>query len=591
MEAGEPLLIRGDLRDRRRYSLAEVAGGAAERPDLLVLEAGAREAEADVRLGRALAWPDLGLGAAYERDDGNNVALGLVTLTLPIFDRGQGMRAEGMARQQRIEFELEASRRALAVEVRAAFDAYERRIEAVNELERRAAGARGQRVVGAPQLRRGTAQPRRAPVNSPRDGRHTKRICRPAARRRTGGCGARSRRGGAAMRHSWPSLLLLAFVTACPSESHDEHAEDAHAPAAPGVTAAAQSERNVLAVAPDMLRDLRLTTAAAEARTSGEGVTALGELTVNEDAYAEIRSAVAARVTSILVGIGDSVHAGDPLLELSSVEVGKAGADYTRARARAQLAAQTLQRKRGLAADRIVPQRELQEAEAEAAAAAAELEAAQAGLRALGLSPDDVRGGAAELVLRTPIDGTIIDRKVVRGQMVEPTDTLARVAGLAKLWLIAHVFERDAVRVQAGAPVRATFPALPGRTYPGSVMLVGQQVDPSSRTIPVRIEIGNDGVLKPGMPASAWMPLGTAGASIVAVPTAALQRCDDGWCVFIPRSSGSFEVRPVGRGRDLGGEIEVVNGLAAGETVVVDGAFLLKAERERAKGAGEHHDH
>lgn len=136
MEAGEPLLIRGDLRDRHRYSLAEVAGGAAERPDLKVLEAGAREAEADVRLGGALAWPDLGLGAAYERDDGNNVALGLVTLTLPIFDRGQGMRAEGMARQQRIEFELEASRRALAVEVRAAFDAYERRIEAVNELER-----------------------------------------------------------------------------------------------------------------------------------------------------------------------------------------------------------------------------------------------------------------------------------------------------------------------------------------------------------------------------------------------------------------------------------------------------------------------
>lgn len=393
------------------------------------------------------------------------------------------------------------------------------------------------------------------------------------------------------MMRSWPSLLLLAVLTACRSESHDEPAEDAHAPAAPGVTAAAQSERNVLAVAPDMLRDLRLTTAAAEARASGEGVTALGELTVNEDAYAEIRSAVAARVTNILVGIGDSVHAGDPLLELSSVEVGKAGADYSRARARAQLASQTLQRKRGLAADRIVPQRELQEAEAEAAAAAAELEAAQAGLRALGLSADDVRSGAAELVLRTPIDGTIVDRKVVRGQMVEPTDTLARVAGLAKLWLIAHVFERDAVRVQAGAPVRATFPALPGRTYPGGVTLVGQQVDPSSRTIPVRIEIANDGVLKPGMSASAWMPLGTAGASIVAVPTAALQRCDDGWCVFIPRRSGSFEVRPVGRGRDLGGEVEVVNGLTAGETVVVDGAFLLKAERERAKGAGEHHDH
>jgi cobalt-zinc-cadmium efflux system outer membrane protein len=136
MDAMEPLSIRGDLREWRRYSLEEVSTRVLERPDLKGLEAGAREAEADVRLGRALAWPDVGLGAAYERDDGNNVALGLVTLTLPVFERGQGVRAEGLARRQRIEFELEASRRALAVEVQTAFDAYQRRLEAVHELER-----------------------------------------------------------------------------------------------------------------------------------------------------------------------------------------------------------------------------------------------------------------------------------------------------------------------------------------------------------------------------------------------------------------------------------------------------------------------
>jgi cobalt-zinc-cadmium efflux system membrane fusion protein len=384
---------------------------------------------------------------------------------------------------------------------------------------------------------------------------------------------------------------LLVLLAGCPSAPHDEHADDAREPLAPPAAAAEQSEKDVLAVAPDMLRDLRLTTAAAEARSSGEGVTALGELTVNEDAYAEIHTSVPARVTKILVGPGDAVHAGDPLLELSSVEVGKAVADYVRDRARAHLASQTLQRKRGLAADRILPQRELQEAEAEAAAAAAELEAAEAALRALGIAGSDVRSADAELVLRAPLDGTVVERSVVRGQMVDPTNPLLRIAALAKLWLIAHVFERDAVRVQPGASVRATFAALPGRTYRGTVALVGQQVDPSSRTIPVRIEIPNDGVLKPGMSASAWMPLGESGSGIVAVPTAALQRCDEAWCVFIPRGTGSFEVRPVGRGRDLGGEIEVVNGLAAGETVVVDGAFLLKAERERAKGAGEHHDH
>jgi membrane fusion protein, heavy metal efflux system len=75
------------------------------------------------------------------------------------------------------------------------------------------------------------------------------------------------------------------------------------------------------------------------------------------------------------------------------------------------------------------------------------------------------------------------------------------------------------------------------------------------------------------------------------VPAAALQRLDDAWCVFVPRGPGAFEVRTVGRGRDLGGEVEVLSGLSAGETVVVEGAFLLKAEGEKAEGAGAHHDH
>ena len=85
--------------------------------------------------------------------------------------------------------------------------------------------------------------------------------------------------------------------------------------------------------------------------------------------------------------------------------------------------------------------------------------------------------------------------------------------------------------------------------------------------------------------------LGDAAEKIVAVPAAALQRSQEGWSVFVPRDKGEFEVRAVGRGRDLGGEVEVISGLAPGERVVVDGAFLLKAEREKARGEGGHHDH
>jgi cobalt-zinc-cadmium efflux system membrane fusion protein len=73
------------------------------------------------------------------------------------------------------------------------------------------------------------------------------------------------------------------------------------------------------------------------------------------------------------------------------------------------------------------------------------------------------------------------------------------------------------------------------------------------------------------------------------VPVAAVQRVGERWCVFLPKRGGVFEIRTIGRGRDLGTEVEVLSGLAADETVVVDGAFLLKAQAEKSDVG--HDDH
>ena len=112
-----------------------------------------------------------------------------------------------------------------------------------------------------------------------------------------------------------------------------------------------------------------------------------------------------------------------------------------------------------------------------------------------------------------------------------------------------------------------------------------------ARSPPRQVAVANEGgVLRPGMSAAAWLPIGE-GEPLLAVPAAALQRLHDAWCVFVPKAEGVFEVRRVARGRDLGGEVEILSGLAPGETVVVEGAFLIKAEGEKAEGEGGHHDH
>src|SRR5690606_29351449 len=376
--------------------------------------------------------------------------------------------------------------------------------------------------------------------------------------------------------------LLASACTRC--QAHDHSAEEHERDHAVGEAVAERPapEENVVRVERAMLRDLRVTTRPAESRPAGDAVSLLGELRVNEDAYAEIGTQVPARVARVLAAPGDSVTAGQPLVELESPEVGRARAAVTTARARRDAAQKAAERRRALAADKIVAQRELEATEAELAQAEAELRAAEEALSALGAA----RGSGPRFVLTSPVAGTVIDRAALRGRVADQSAPLFVVGDLARLWLVAHAFERDALRMRTGATARVTFPALPGESAIGTVTRIGTRVDPTSRTVDVRIEIDNPkGVLRPGMSATALAPIGDAGHTVVAVPVEAVQRRGQGWCVFIPRNEeGVFEIRPVGRGRDLGGEVEVLSGLGAGETVVVDGAFLLKAEAEKAQG-------
>ena len=91
------------------------------------------------------------------------------------------------------------------------------------------------------------------------------------------------------------------------------------------------------------------------------------------------------------------------------------------------------------------------------------------------------------------------------------------------------------------------------------------------------------------MSATAALPVGATGAAILTIPVASVQRVRNEWCVFLPKDANHFEIRRIGRGRDLGGEVEVLSGLRAGEHIVVDGAFLLKAQAE--KGEADHDAH
>ena len=108
---------------------------AAQRPELRVLEAGIQEAEAELQLGSSFSKPEYGVGVRYAREEGDQIVLGGMTVTLPVFSKGQEQRAVGAARAARLRAERDAARSRIQIEVRTAFDAYNRRLAAVRMLE------------------------------------------------------------------------------------------------------------------------------------------------------------------------------------------------------------------------------------------------------------------------------------------------------------------------------------------------------------------------------------------------------------------------------------------------------------------------
>ena len=286
---------------------------------------------------------------------------------------------------------------------------------------------------------------------------------------------------------------------------------------------------------------------------------------------------VSGRLLSVAVRPADYVHQGQLVATLASSDLAQARAAYRQAQADAQVKQQALERSRTLYEGHVIALRDYQQAQADAQSAAAVLASARERLDLLNADPDS---SSDQLAVRAPRAGVVIDLEAAPGEFAKSLDNsnpLCTIADLSSVWAVGDVYEKDVASITVGDSAEVTVSAYPGEARRGQITAIGSTLDTITRTLKVRVVLANPGLrLKPAM--FATIRAVRAVRSSALVPETAVLREGSSAYVYVQTSSGHFARRAVTLGRDTDRhELEVMSGVVPGDSVVVEGAELLRA--------------
>ncbi|HOX47006.1 MAG TPA: efflux RND transporter periplasmic adaptor subunit [Myxococcota bacterium] len=319
-----------------------------------------------------------------------------------------------------------------------------------------------------------------------------------------------------------------------------------------------------------------------------ESIALTGEVRFDERRIGHVSTQVEGIIKQVHVALGDRVRRGQALLEIESVLVGEAQAAYLEAQGLLELARRNAARVSELRKESIASEKEFLQARQELEVS--EIRAAGALSKLSRLGTGGTAGG--RVVVRAPMDGTVLLMHAVPGEVARTAESLVTVGDNTAVWVWADLYERDIAAVKRGQAAQKlaasiSVKAYPGEEFPGTVDLVSPAMDESSRTVKVRVEVLNpEGRLLAGMFAAVVLSLpGTE--ETLAVPRASVLEDEGRAFVFVHHQGEYYLRRPVQVGRSWDGWTEIVQGLAPGQTVVAEGAFLMKSDVLRSKmGAG-----
>ena len=346
---------------------------------------------------------------------------------------------------------------------------------------------------------------------------------------------------------------------------------------------------------PERLFDAGLVrTAKAERRFVGEPLDLTGEVEFDERRIAHVSSLVDGIIQKVHVSLGDTVRRGQALLELASIAAGDAEAEYLEADGLLRLAKQSMARVSALKEEAVASDKEALAAAQALEAAQIRRDAALGRMKRLGMRPGakpDKAAGSGRLILRAPVDGTVLDMHAVKGEVAHPESPVVTIGDNSVMWVWADLYENQIARASAttdaAKPAEVRVKAFPDRVFDGTLDFVSPAMNKRSRTVKARISVPNpDGLLPAGMFADVRLGAG-GGREAITVPSAAVSTDEGRSFVFVRQKEDYYVRRPVTAGVTFNGITEITEGLKEGETVAADGSFLLKSDVLRSKmGAG-----
>ena len=300
---------------------------------------------------------------------------------------------------------------------------------------------------------------------------------------------------------------------------------------------------------------------------------AVGRLAYDETKISHVHTKIEGWIEDVYVDfIGKPVKKGEPLLTIYSPELLQTQQEFLLA---------------------IKGRKELAESSFRGAAIGAEslYESARRRLELWDITEEQIqeieRTGKTKksLPLYAPATGIVLTRNAYSKQRIMPDTELYTVADLSSIWVLADIYEYEAPEVILGQTAAVTLTYLPGRAFRGKITYIYPQVDPTTRTLKVRIEIPNPNfMLKPDMFANVELNI-NYGKKLV-VPQEAVMDSGREQTVFVALEGGYFEPRRVMLGAKVDGKYIVLEGLKAGERIVTSGNFLVDSESKLKSAAG-----